>query len=97
MLALVVERRRELRSAWLGKPTLYQLSYARASPSLAPIEPAGFGLRVAGHNERMTAAFVIVAVIAIASTVVYLGLLVWGAIEDGRDQDRRDRERLPGQ
>ena len=39
----------------------------------------------------MTAAAVIVVVVALVTTAVYLGLLVWGAIEDGRDQQRRDR------
>jgi len=42
----------------------------------------------------MTAAFVIVAVIAVVSAAVYVGLLIWGAIEDGRDQARRDSEHL---
>jgi hypothetical protein len=39
----------------------------------------------------MTAALVIAAVITAISAAVYLGLLLWGAIEDGRDQERRDR------
>ena len=31
------------------------------------------------------------SVITVLSAAVYLGLLLWGAIEDGRDQERRDR------
>jgi hypothetical protein len=40
----------------------------------------------------MTVAVVILAVVVVATTATYLGLLIWGAIEDGRDQDRRERE-----
>ena len=39
----------------------------------------------------MTAAGVIVALITLISAAVYLGLLLWGAIEDGRDQEHRNR------
>ena len=41
----------------------------------------------------MTAAFLILAAIALVSAVLYLGLLLWAAIEDGREQQRRDRAR----
>jgi len=40
----------------------------------------------------MTIAVVIVVILAVATTLTYLGLLLWGAIEDGRDQEQRDRE-----
>ena len=41
----------------------------------------------------MTAAFLILAAIALVPAVLYLGLLLWAAIEDGREQQRRDRVR----
>jgi len=40
----------------------------------------------------MTVAVVILVVVVVATTAAYLGLLIWGAIEDGRDQHRRERE-----
>jgi hypothetical protein len=55
-----------------------------------------FGSRAAGNNDSMTVAFLILLAIALITAVTYLGLLLWGAIEDGRDQERRDRERLHG-
>jgi nitrogen fixation-related uncharacterized protein len=44
----------------------------------------------------MTTVFLILAAIALVAGAIYLGLLLWAAIEDGRDQDRRDQERLHG-
>ena len=41
----------------------------------------------------MTAAFLILAAIALVSAVLYIGLLLWAAIEDGREQERQDRAR----
>jgi hypothetical protein len=41
----------------------------------------------------MTTAFLILAAVALVSALLYLGLLLWAAIEDGRDQQRRDRAR----
>jgi hypothetical protein len=40
----------------------------------------------------MTGAFLILLAIAVITGLTYLGLLLWGAIEDGRDQERRDRD-----
>ena len=34
--------------------------------------------------------FFVVGIASLATTLIFIGLLIWGAIEDGRDQDRRD-------
>jgi hypothetical protein len=56
--------------------------------------PSGsrFERRGPGKNPGMTVAVVILVVVVVATTAAYLGLLIWGAIEDGRDQHRRERE-----
>jgi hypothetical protein len=41
----------------------------------------------------MTAVFVLTAVLAVIGVLVYLGLSLWAAREDGRDQRRRDARR----
>ena len=37
---------------------------------------------------------IVSAVLSLAGVLAYLGLLLWAAREDGREQERRDR-RLP--
>lgn len=39
----------------------------------------------------MSTAYAITGGIAVLGALAYVALLVWGAREDGRDQDRRDR------
>jgi hypothetical protein len=39
--------------------------------------------------------FIIAGIASLGATLVYIGLLIWGAIGDGRDQDRRDAGRRP--
>ncbi len=36
------------------------------------------------------ALFIALAVLSVTTALIFLGLLIWGAVEDGRDQDRRD-------
>ena len=32
----------------------------------------------------------VAGIASLVTMLVFIGLLIWGAIEDGRDQDRRD-------
>jgi hypothetical protein len=38
----------------------------------------------------MRAALIVAVFVSLASVLVYIGLLLWAAREDGRDQRRRD-------
>ena len=38
----------------------------------------------------MRAALIVMVFLSLASVLVYIGLLLWAAREDGRDQRRRD-------
>jgi hypothetical protein len=40
-------------------------------------------------------AFIVAGIASLAAALVFIGLLIWGAIGDGRDQDRRDASRRP--
>lgn len=39
----------------------------------------------------MREALIVAVFVSLASVLVYIGLLLWAAREDGRDQRRRDR------
>jgi hypothetical protein len=43
----------------------------------------------------MREVLILSAILSLAGVVVYIGLLLWAAREDGRDQKQRDRG-LPG-
>ena len=34
--------------------------------------------------------FFVAGIASLATTLIFIGLIIWGAIEDGRDQHRRD-------
>jgi hypothetical protein len=42
----------------------------------------------------MRAVLVVMVFVSLASVLVYIGLLLWAAREDGRDQRRRDARKL---
>ena len=41
----------------------------------------------------MNAVFVVAGIMSIAAVLVWMGLLIWGAIEDGREEKRRSPRR----
>ena len=66
----------------------------------SPSFPLGSGRAVtAGSDPGTPAAMrevaIVSAALSLAGVLAYLGLLLWAAREDGREQERRDR-RLPG-
>ena len=56
---------------------------------------AGLTTDRGGKNQRVEGIAIASAVIGLVGTLVWLGLLLWAAREDGRDQRRRD-ERTSG-
>lgn len=46
-----------------------------------------------GYHQQMNAVYVVSAIVSAVTILAWLGLLIWGAIEDGRDQDQRDANR----
>lgn len=44
-----------------------------------------------GNTRRVRTALIVSVFVSLGSVLVYLGLLLWAAREDGRDQRRRDR------
>lgn len=53
-------------------------------------EDSAFASTIRGHTNAMSFAYGIAGVIAAIGAIAYIGLLIWGAREDGRDQERRD-------
>jgi hypothetical protein len=47
-----------------------------------------------GYTYGMRVALIVMAFLSLASVLVYIGLLLWAAREDGRDQRRRDARKL---
>jgi len=54
------------------------------------VSVGGFRPPRAGQNSRVRELMIVSAVLSLATVLVYLGLLLWAAREDGRDQARRD-------
>jgi hypothetical protein len=48
-----------------------------------------------GYERLMREVLVVSAILSLAGVVAYIGLLLWAAREDGREQERRNRG-LPG-
>jgi hypothetical protein len=56
--------------------------------SQAPFEP--FRGASVGYTYGVRIALIVMVFLSLASVLVYIGLLLWAAREDGRDQRRRD-------
>jgi len=54
----------------------------------------GFRARRRGHTDGVREVLVVSALVSLMGVVVWIGLLLWAAREDGRDQQERDRRRL---
>ena len=47
-----------------------------------------------GQTDGVREVLVVSAVVSLMGVLVWIGLLLWAAREDGRDQEERDRRRL---
>ena len=52
---------------------------------------AGYRALPASGRVSMREALIVSVFLSLAGVLVYIGLLLWAAREDGRDQARRDR------
>src|SRR3954451_14487230 len=62
------------------------------SPPPSRIPVGRIAIQRGGNTAAMEIAFGAVAALGLLAALVYVALLLWGAVEDGRDQRRRDRQ-----
>lgn len=80
---------------WCAGTPLPGLPCPSSSPTGSRLTALTPFARVAPWNTRVVREVLVVsAVVSLMGVVVWIGLLLWAAREDGRDQRERDR-RLP--